>query len=312
MTDSSYEEPVFFPSRGDTLFGIHAHATAPARGVGIILIQGGDDVNPAMSRNRISVHMSRQLAEDGYDVFRFTYHGVGESTGVVEVLHLDQPFVDDVVAASEYLASQEIDHYVLLGSCFGSRTALSSGPHIPGTAGLVLVTPPSGGYERSDAMGAFMARNRSFADYVRRALSLSKIRDLADAGKRRTYFALATKKLRQVFNRSKAAVSGGGSSSSEFDWVSKMLVDPLDVMVDRGVPILFSFGTHDDWLAEFREASKGPLGPILERGRDTIDVIDDLPGVAHGLARVSVQEAFLETTVEWLHRRVPGSQSARQ
>ena len=41
-------------------------------------------------------------------------------------------------------------------------------------------------------------------------------------------------------------------------------------------------------------------------GGATVEIIDDLPGIAHGLVDLEVQEAFRETTIEWLRRRVPG------
>ncbi len=306
MTVSTREQPVFFPAGDDMLFGVHTHPAAPARGVAIIMIQGGDLVNAALSRNHIGVRMARELADDGYDVFRFTYHGVGESTGVVERLHLHEPFTDDVVGAADYLRGQGLDRFVLMGSCFGSRTALSSAPLIPETVGLVLATPPSAGYDRTQAMAEYIARNRSLGEYVGKALTWEKIRELFDRGKRRTYVNLARKKVAQVGRQLRARVTGD-RSGGEYDWVSPKLVEPLATMVDRQVPVLFSFGTHDQWLAEFRQASQGPLAPILERGAETIEIIDDLPGVAHGLVRVRVQEAFRETTIDWLHRRVPGA-----
>ena len=303
--DSSYEEPVFFDAAGETLFGIHTHPLGRRRDVGVIIIAGGDNVNAAMSRNRVGVRLARELAGDGYDVFRFTYHGVGESTGIVETLHLHRPFTDDVVGAADYLRSRGLACLVLIGSCFGSRTALSSAPLIPNTGGVVLVTPPSAGYDRSEAMAEWMARNRSFGDYAKRGISMSKLKDLLDKGKRQTYLQLARKKISSVFRKALARVGVG--HDDQFDWVSPMLLEPLEVMVERRVPVLFSFGTHDAWGDEFREASGGPLGAILKRGEDTIEVIEDLPGIAHGLVRVGVQDAFMETTVSWIRRRVPGS-----
>ena len=303
MNLSTREQPVFFPAAGETLFGIHSHPTGPPTGVGIILIAGGDLVNAAFSRNHIGVRMARRLASEGFDVIRFTYHGVGDSTGVVESLHLHHPFTDDVVGAADYLRGKGIERFVLIGSCFGSRTALSSAPLIHGTVGLVLATPPSAGYDRTEALAEFMARNRSLGEYVGKALSWEKFKDLFDAGKRRTYVNLARKKIGQVLRRGKAKVAGD-TTGREFDWVSPMLIEPLAIMVDRQIPVLFSFGTHDQWLDEFKEAAKGPLGPILARGSETIDVIEDLPGVAHGLVRVHVQEAFSDTTIAWIKERL--------
>lgn len=305
---NSREEPVFFGVDGDMLFGVHTHASAPRRGVGVVLIQGGDNVNAALSRNGIGVRLARDLAADGYDVIRFTYHGVGESTGVVETLHLHRPFTADVLGAVDHLRSKGLDSFVVLGSCFGSRTALSSAPDIDGIAGVVLVTPPSAGYDRSEAMAEWMARTRSLSDYAKRGLSIEILKDLLDKGKRQTYLQLARKKMSQIVRR--GAAKAGIGDSGDYDWVSPMLLEPLSTMADRKVPVLFLFGTHDAWADEFRDAAKGPLGPILERGAGHITVVDDLPGVAHGLVRVAVQDAFYDVTVDWLTSTVPGTRAA--
>ncbi len=304
------DEPVFFPAEDETLFGIHSHPIATRRGVGVVIIAGGDNVNAAMSRNRVGRRLAHTLAADGYDVLRFTYHGVGESTGVVEGLHVHRPFTTDVVGATEFLARRGLSCFVLIGSCFGARTALSSAALIPDTAGVVLITPPSGAYERAEAMAEWMARTRSFREYARRGFSLTKLREMFDTGKRQTYLQLFRKKSVAVFQKLLRRLRL--VESGEYDWVSPMLLEPLDAMVERQVPVLFEFGTHDAWGSEFRDAAKGPLGAILRRGEGLIEVVDDLPGVAHGLVRVRVQDSFLDTTVTWLTNRVPGQQPGHE
>lgn len=69
------------------------------------------------------------------------------------------------------------------------------------------------------------------------------------------------------------------------------------------------FGTNDPWLAEFNEARRGPLGPVLERGAGIVEVVDTIPGIAHGLVDSAAQEAIRELSTDWLRRRVPGENS---
>ena len=88
-----------------------------------------------------------------------------------------------------------------------------------------------------------------------------------------------------------------------------MLTDPLEAMVDAGAPLLFVFGTDDEWGEEFAEARKGPLGRLIEAGGEQIEIVDDIPGVVNGLTTVGVQERVRELIVDWLHRRVPGRTS---
>ncbi len=308
MSSSQFDKPVYFPAAGEVLFGIHTLPSSEPRRVGIVIVAGGDNVNAAFSRNQVGARLARRLGAEGYDVLRFTYHGVGESTGVVESLHLHRPFTEDVIGAVQYLRGEGVDSVVLIGSCFGSRTALSSAEQIPTTAGVILITPPSAGYDRAEAMAEWMARNRTLGDYARRGLSFAKLKDLFHPGKRRTYWHLLRKKCVRVCRKVLCALRL--MRDDTYDWVSPMFLGPLRAMVSRQVPVLFLFGTHDAWGAEFREAAQGPLGEILEEGASTIDVIEDLPGVAHGLVRVSVQEATMDAIVPWVLRRVPGQVTA--
>ena len=183
------ERPVFFPSDGNTLFGVLTEPEGPRNGVGVLLIQGGDTVNVSLHRNRLAVRLARNLAADGYTCIRFDYHGLGESSGDLGALHLHNPFTEDAEAAAEVMHQLGIDDLVLLGACFSARTALSAAPvdswsprrHHGNTAG--------GGYGREDAMAERLSREWSWSDYVRRAARLETLANLARPSHRQAYTA---------------------------------------------------------------------------------------------------------------------------
>lgn len=305
--ETGFEQPVFFPAGENTLFGVHTHPRTP-NGVGVVLVQGGDTVNVSMHRNRLAVRLAWRLAEEGYHVVRFDYHGLGESTGVIKRLHLHHPFTDDVEGAAAYLKTQGLDSIVLVGACFGSRTALSSAPNIPETTAVILATPPSAGYDRTEAQAEWMARDQTLGDYAKRAASTAKLKAIVtDPGRRSLYLKLARKKLKQVGKRlvNKLGLSRGDG----LDWVSPMLLDPLDVMVDRQVPVLFVYGTEDPLLNEFRRAMGGRLGKIIDRSDGGVQLVDDIPGLVHGFPSVPVQDAFFDLALEWITTTVPGNRS---
>jgi pimeloyl-ACP methyl ester carboxylesterase len=301
------EQPVYFPAGENTLFGIHTHPIKP-NGVGIVLVQGGDTVNVSMHRNRLAVRLARRFAADGYHVIRFDYHGLGESTGVIKQLHLHHPFTDDVEGAAAYLRGLGLTSIVLIGACFGSRTALSSAPQIPETSAVLLATPPSAGYDRTEAQSEWMARDASLGDYAKRAASIDKVKAiLTDPGRRQLYIKLGTKKLKQV---GKTVLNKTGLKRGDgLDWVSPMLLDPLDAMVKRDVPVLFVFGTKDPLANEFRRAMGGRLGEIMRRSKGKVELIDDIEGLVHGFPSVPVQEAFFDVAVDWVNRTVPGDRN---
>jgi pimeloyl-ACP methyl ester carboxylesterase len=303
------ETPVFFPApSGDILFGIHTKPTADDRGIGVVIVQGGDTVNVSMHRNRLAVRLARELAADGYHSIRFDYHGLGESSGQIKRLHLHHPFTDDVEGAANYLSSIGLEDLVLMGACFGSRTALSSAPKIPGVRGLILATPPSAGYDRTEAQGEWMARSRTLGDYVKGALKPTTLKQMAkDPALRSHYLKLGRKKLAQVARKATRVVRKGDG----LDWVSPMLLDPLDVMVQRNVPVLFIYGTDDPLLAEFNRARAGRLGRIMDRSRGRVTLHASTPGVMHGFPSVPVQEAFVEQATAWIKQHVPAKSSAK-
>lgn len=303
------ETPVFFPApSGDTLFGIHTRPTGEDRRVGVVIVQGGDTVNVSMHRNRLAVRLARELAALGYHSIRFDYHGLGESTGQIKRLHLHHPFTDDVEGAAGYLATQGIGDLVLMGACFGSRTALSAAPGIKGVRGLILATPPSAGYDRTEAQGEWMARSRSLGEYARGLLKPETIKRMVDDPVLRAhYLKLGRKKIAQVARKATQLVRKGDG----LDWVSPMLLDPLDTMVQRKVPVMFIYGTEDPLLDEFKRAGAGRLGRIIERSKGGVTLHESTEGVMHGFPSVPVQEAFVEQATAWIERHVPTQTSTK-
>ncbi len=289
------ETPVLFDVGESQLFGMITHPETP-NGVGVMIIQGGDTVNVSLQRNRLAVRMARELAERGYTCLRFDYHGLGESTGTIGELRLSTPFTEDAEAAARVLREQQgVDHLVLAGACFSSRTALSTAPLLEDVSAVVMATPPIGSYERTEAVAERMTRDRTIGEYASLALRGKTIKSLADPTHRAFYFKLAKTKLRQLSGRVVP-----GKAADPFKWVSRQLLEPLDAMVQRRVPVLIAYGVDDPLLREFDRARGGRLGTILEQGGDLIEVARDLPGVIHGFPAVDGQEAFIDLAYGWI------------
>ena len=60
-TATVVEQPVFVTVGDDMLFAVHSQPAKP-RGVGVILIHGGDTVNVSLRRNDLTVRLARALA----------------------------------------------------------------------------------------------------------------------------------------------------------------------------------------------------------------------------------------------------------
>jgi pimeloyl-ACP methyl ester carboxylesterase len=279
------ERPVYFSAGGEDLFGIITEPTTTPNGVGLVLLSGG--AVPAASRNRVWVRVARQVAALGYHTLRFDYHGVGESTGVCDQYRLDRPFVDDVLGAVRCLEEHGVEEVILVGECFGARTALASVAQISNLRGIaVLAAPPI------DAeMGTERIQKTSMSTYAQKTFRLRTVRDLFKPSRRREFARIARAKLQGM--RSDRGTLVGADQR-----VSPLFAGPLAALSERGTPVLLVYGTEDREYAYFRE-DRDELAHILDAPGSTIDE-RVLPGEIHGLARLSVQDDVTDLIEKWL------------
>jgi pimeloyl-ACP methyl ester carboxylesterase len=167
--DSSHETTIWVESGGEQLFGI---VTDPAPGtagdVGVVLLTGGGWM-PSTHRNRMYVDLARDLAALSCSTVRIDYRGVGESTGETGVFDFMQPHTGDALAAARALVQRGSRRIVLVGTCYGGRTALAAARHVPELVGLVLSGVPV-----IDYGGA----SESITSHVRRGWSLQTLKNL--------------------------------------------------------------------------------------------------------------------------------------
>jgi pimeloyl-ACP methyl ester carboxylesterase len=137
------ENFVYIPDGGDHVFGVLTEPVGKPSGIGVLLLSGTVYVL-STNRNRMFVDLARDLAGYGHRVLRIDYRGVGESTGVIGPYALDNPNPADVVGAIECLAAERRTDLVVVGSCFGARTAMHTLAEDARLRGMVLLAPPFG------------------------------------------------------------------------------------------------------------------------------------------------------------------------
>jgi alpha/beta superfamily hydrolase len=289
---SSNERPAFMACTSGTLFGVLTSPKRDALGVGVILLPGGAINNTAFGRNRVGVSLARRLATRGFHVMRFDYHGIGDSDGE-SVFRLDEPFVEDVRAVVTWMRSSQIERFVLVGTCFGARTALAAAVDIPGIMGLVLSSMPVlvDPHERR-------VSEWSFVRYVATNLSLEKLRRLRSVSARRRFATLVVRRARLVTQLlgHKQAVKTRVRS------VSPAVVGALGRIVEKHTEVLFLFGAGDPSYQHFKEAERGELGTILSTAVPPVEVRSDLDGALHVFTDLSSQRTFVDVIDEWLGR----------
>ncbi|MGH2806115.1 MAG: alpha/beta fold hydrolase [Actinomycetota bacterium] len=290
---SAHEHPVYFPVERDTLFGIFTVPPVDPNGVAVIILSGGGATAPATNRNRMSVHLARELATHGYHTLRFDYHGIGESTGVLSgPPKVDEPYLEDLAGAIEWVRQRGIERFVLVGACFGARTALSYAADAHDLESLILISPPLRDIELGEEAATRLAHTLTFRESVARALRFRTLKGLFHPSRRQSYRHFIKVKVDTI-----KAIARTGSTPTE-SAISSHFVDPLRDLVKRALPVSFIYGTEDWHYRDFVTAREGGLGKVLEKG-SAVDLVV-LEGEVHGLATVKVQEEVMSLVLERL------------
>jgi dienelactone hydrolase len=291
------EQPTFFRAGRETLFGLFSTPPRDELSTTVIVLGGGGTTPTAIGRNRFFVTLCRRLALLGYHAFRFDYHGLGESTGTAE-FRLDRPFLKDLEGAVSLVEGRGLLSYVLVGSCFGARTALSGGPGLAGLRGVVLLAPPLRDFALSEPRTAGW-RPRDYA-----AVALHPRRLLGEKEKvtLRRYLRFAGSGTRVLLRRLRDRLPG---QRGELSWVSGRFLDPLSSLAEQGVPVLLLYGTEDDEYRDFELAQAGRLGEIMARW-PTVEV-RSLVGQVHGFTQLDSQGPTSDLIVDWITRIAPSA-----
>ena len=285
------EQPRFLPAAVDTLFCIETLPDDPS-GVGVVLAPaGGYTFTP--QRNRWGVEFARRLAAAGHQVVRFDWAGIGDSTGSVDTFALDRPAVSDLRLAMGCVRESRI---VIVGQCYGARTALALAAEDGAVAGVILISPPVRDHARGEGTATKKAYDLSASDYLKEGAKRIRFSMLTD----RTELVRMARIGRAFAKARWKKATARFRETDPAPWLSKPFLNQLTQLVSRGTPCLVVYGSEENDYLEFAEARQGRLGRLLSAA-SSVDV-EVLPGSVHALDRVEVQEAVIATTEAWLRR----------
>lgn len=128
---------VFDGSEG-RLVGVLHYPDGGTRQRGVVIVVGGPQYRTGSHRQ--FVLLARSLANNGYPVLRFDYHGMGDSDGdSCSFENVDK----DIAAAVNLLCQEqpEVEGVVLLGLCDGASAAVMYAASDPRVVGLSLMNP---------------------------------------------------------------------------------------------------------------------------------------------------------------------------
>jgi alpha/beta superfamily hydrolase len=285
VATAAAEQPVFIASPLGDLLAVVTRPTGPDSGLAAVLLRGGG-WRPSSGPRRTQVRLARRLAAAGLHGVRFSYHGVAESGGRSEhVFRLDQPFVEDLDAVGRWVGNQGLLP-VLIGNCFGARTALSYACQAESVAGVALIVPPVHDFEVARRLD-----RRPVSKLARRASPAHLWRVLRSPARRRA-LGRTTKALSGLARERISPGRGGGPS-----WLSRGFCRELAALVDRKIPVLLVYGDDDNYFRDFELARAGELGEIVAGPGLEVTVV---PGRIHGLTSVDTQEAALAAVERWV------------
>jgi pimeloyl-ACP methyl ester carboxylesterase len=300
-TSADHERPIFFEAGPETLCGLFAIPRDRVSSTAVVLLGGGGTTPTTIERNRFFVTLARELLGSGYATLRFDYHGIGDSTGRA-TFRLDRPFVRDLEGAVAWLAGEGIHQYVLVGSCFGARTALSAGRDLDGLSGLLLLAPPLRDYALSEPK----TEGWGVMDYVRAGLRPRRLLDRDEPLTPRRYARFVESGARLLIRRASRSMPG---RSGDLAWVSRRFLDPLADLAGRRVPILIVYGTKDAEYSDFQKARAEGLDPMLSTW-PTVS-LETLEGQVHAFTRVASQAPTRQAIVGWVERTAGKEREAR-
>ncbi|MGH8824608.1 MAG: hypothetical protein ACRDVN_09040 [Jiangellaceae bacterium] len=288
------EFPVFVPAPTGDLLAVVTRPTVPANGMAVVMLRGGG-WRPSSGPRRTQVRATRMLARRGFHGVRFSYHGVAESGGAGhDVVRLDRPYVDDTRAVVRWTQEQGL-HPVLVGTCFGARTALAFAAADGGVAGLVLLVPPVHDYEVSRRLD-----RRPLSHFARRT-SPAHVWRVLRSGARRRALGRTSRAFLEIAGR---RVRRGSDSAPE--WLSRRFVAQLERVVNAGVPVLLVYGDEDGYRRDFDTARTTVLGPLFD-GAGPLVRVETVVGKVHGLTSVATQDAVLAIIEHWADQALPAA-----
>lgn len=276
------EHPVFIQCADYELFGILNVPNGVLRDEKTVVILLNGTSIPRTHRNRLNVRLARRLSELGYFTFRFDYRGLGESTGDAEAGNLDRLHTQDVINIIDFLTDLICPRRIILvGTCFGARTALSVLPYRK-FHGLVFISAPT---VNEKGRAIHTASKRTFMQY------LNKLRDWKKWG-----FFLDVNKFKRnlmhVIQKRKNSLSLLDVNSLIDDNVSNQLI----YLIKSRTPSLIIYGTLDNYYENMSRFIKTIEPKKLQNVEFEVVAGEDV----HSFTPAYVQDIVITKILNWI------------
>ena len=201
--DDYLEKALFFDSQRN-LFGIYTKSQMKNTKPVILILNTGADHH--VGSNRLSVFLTRQFGEIGYDTFRIDLSGLGDS--IVSDLNLENVLFkkstgEDIKSAVEFVQNNfENRPVILLGVCAGGQAIYLSGIDQPNLPVVDYIIINAIMYRWEDKRYEVFLNNLDDQDYIKSTLVANNlIQIISGKNKFKTIVAWFKKGLTIIKNR---------------------------------------------------------------------------------------------------------------
>ena len=295
------DQPGFIETGTGTLASMWSIPQGTPAQTGVILLSAGGHVVHSQT-NRWGYRLARSIAAEGFPVLRFDYTGTGDSTGQADTFALDDPNASDAAAAVCAMA-QQVDRVLLIGHCYGARSAFEVAADHSEIVGVYAIAPPVRDGARGEGTGSRLAYEASLAGYVGHAVKAFRPQELATREGRRRYVRLARTFVTARWRRLQRRLPWAYEDPTP--WVSDRLIRQLQALGRRQVPVLFSYGSADSDYADFAKARAGRLGGLMTKGK--MVEVSVREGEVHNMSRVDLQSDMIDEMVRWVLAKAEGA-----
>lgn len=276
--------------------------------VGIVLSNTG--IHYRVAWHRLNVSLAEMLGSEGYSVFRFDPHGIGDSEGELgdteDLIHhydaIQQGlFVNDAVAAIDLLKDQYgFEKICLVGFCGGALTSILTAGCDPRVDGVIFACGPV-------TISSEIDLGRMHPVYAKHLLNQYFRKVLRPGAWFRAFSGKTNYKLiREVVTsffhekRIRAELINGVDGGKEKELFNRQFLTAFNSACSRGTPILFLMAEIDPATYQFENYfSKEYLQK--RRGLNNYDVYV-IPNANHTFTDRDCQTKCFELIVEWLRK----------
>jgi hypothetical protein len=306
--------PVKFANRrGLALFGVlHLPDPGPLRPVAILLLSPG--IKMRVAPHRLYAKMANKLVALGFPVFRFDYHGLGDSEGefgetvLVDIYNTiqDGRFVGDTIDAMDWLEREHgLSRFVVGGLCGGAISGLLTGEVDLRVEGLLALGIPASFEGSKEQYDQFMTRGELSS------ISRGYARKLLDPKALLRFFTFQSgyRLIWRSISQRLARARRDGEAPDTTNRSAMVNLNPkfgpaFLTMLRTGRQIILIFSGADRWRWEFEEKFEEPNTGLLEPVRALYEK-HTIPNANHILSDEAWLATALQLSEAWLHKLYP-------